>query len=688
MAGANPFPRITINDLPREVIRLIALRIYDPLEITQQDRLTWGIFSTVDMHQERQDDLAALIALGQVSRKIRREVRRILFTCVRIPSIEHAEELIENKDGWARYVKSIIIDLNMFDLDDNASTSTRHRLSPPAHTLSGNSEASEYDHRHGHAHSHDRDPSQGVSPTRERRMTKAPRSCWAESALLTALLNSLPSLNHLSFFADASDDSTLALLFASLIPHPSLHAVPPAVLASPSALSAISASGSGLGHPANRHDAGRISVDHGHPPQQQYRPFVPLPHRLRSFGWRQRATPPALFRQFSQSSTFVSTLHLLRHAHNLSFLVLDADMDEMTQSDVLTAVKELSLRQSPMGERPDKVSLMLCGPISGWNDRFLRGISDCFREGIKELFFDRPLRKSAQAHATSFEAFTALLHPLESLPHLRLLQVGSYTFTLDLQSRIALHLARAIPSLLVLGLMGEEGETNWWGIWRRASQRGMAARTEPMTYDEEYDTRIKALEDGDLRRLEDEVERWIRSHPPTPPSTNRPAARIDEGDFVRGRRYTSERGEVWDVRMTPSVSPLAHPFPNAGEAGPTGYFHHHHLSHHFEQSPLVENQARQMSSAGLGEVFEKEPDRAGDPHGHGHGHNRTNESKRKYSRAMVHGDFEHEHGHGDIDETSDIALDPTTGVHPARALAEHDRPGQGKRMMSLDKLLG
>ena len=67
--------------------------------------LAWGIFSTVDMHQERQDDLASLVAFGQVCRKVRREARIILFRCIRTPTIEHVRQVIQNRDGWSRYVK-------------------------------------------------------------------------------------------------------------------------------------------------------------------------------------------------------------------------------------------------------------------------------------------------------------------------------------------------------------------------------------------------------------------------------------------------------------------------------------------------------------------------------------------------------------------------------------------------------
>ncbi|KAL1412617.1 hypothetical protein Q8F55_000364 [Vanrija albida] len=423
----------TLLDLPREVIRAIAVHIYDPLELTQQDRLTWGIFSTVDMHEERQDALFSLIALGDTCRKVRREVRVILFRCIRIPTVWHAYEAA--KYDWAPFVRSIIIDLTMFDLDE--------------------------------------------VPRNERR----PRSCWHESALLSRMINALPCLQHISFFADASDDSTLSLLFASIIDHPSRHARP-------------------------------------QPDDEAYE-RQPIATRLKSFGWRQRAAPPSEFRTFSQTSTFVSTMHVLRHAHNLSFLVLDADMDEMGSSDILTAVRELAKREAPLGQEPAKVSLMLCGPIAGWEDGFLDQLVDTFRD-IRELFLDRPLKKLIRAVNDENE-FINVLAPLQALPYLQLVQVGSYTFSLETQQDIALRLAYMCPSLVVIGLLGSEGDTTWWGAWRGAG-------------DAVY---IRPMGDGHLFLLEDcarasrrpslaGIEELI--------SKSRRASFASEGGIVRSRR--------------------------------------------------------------------------------------------------------------------------------------------------------
>ncbi|KAL7423960.1 hypothetical protein Q5752_001545 [Cryptotrichosporon argae] len=457
----------TFADLPREVIRNIVNQLYDPLELTQQDRLTWGIFSTVDMHQEREDCLLSLVAFGSTCRRVRREVRATIFRCIRISSTAHAHEVVRNRGGWARYVRSMIVDLTMFD------------------------------------------------------DARRPRSCWQESALLTALLTAVPNLSHLSFFADASDDSTLALLFAALIPHPSLHAVPPpAGPPSPSAVSAVSTSASASGSGAAR------------------LPAAPFAARLRSFGWRQRAAPPAALAEFASTSTFVSALHVLRHAYALSLLVLDADMDEMRQADVLEPLRELALRTAPLGERPSLISLMLCGPIRGWDGQFLRSVVDTLQD-IKELFIDRPLGK--QRASTTVESFIDLLLPLADLPQLRLLQIGSYMFPPATQFAIATRLAGLMPSLIVVGLLGEEGDTTWWGLWRgvrgdlgngaghgwRQAAHGAFAASGP-------GITVQPLGDGHLAQLGARLEAQQRSVAPTPPWEASPSARelaeAGEGD--------------------------------------------------------------------------------------------------------------------------------------------------------------
>lgn len=219
----------------------------------------------------------------------------------------------------------------------------------------------------------------------------SPRSCWRESALLIALLQCLPNLEHLSFFADQSDDSTLALLFATLIPHPSLHPIPPPLPFTPAA-SRI---------PSPMRDLS--------PPSPPASP-LPLATRIKSFGWRQRSKPPSGYHDFSTASTFVSTLHLLRHAHRLTYLVLDADMDMIRPTDLSAALRELYRRKYPPGETALPFSLIICGPIQGWEregKEVLEMIAQESGGSVHELFIDRPLVKSTSNYLIDQEAFVS-----------------------------------------------------------------------------------------------------------------------------------------------------------------------------------------------------------------------------------------------------------------------------------------
>lgn len=224
----------------------------------------------------------------------------------------------------------------------------------------------------------------------------SPRSCWKESALLIALLQSLPHLEHLSFFADQSDDSTLALLFATLIPHPSLHPIPPP-------LPFTTPAGSRSHSP---------TIASSPPPDPAH--ALPLAARIRSFGWRQRSKPPVGYHEFSTASTFVSTLHLLRHAHRLTYLVLDADMDVIRPSDLSVVLKELYRRKHPQGEPAAPYSLILCGPIQGWEKEgggkgILEMIAQESGGSVCELFIDRPLVKSSTNYVIDVQAFVSLM---------------------------------------------------------------------------------------------------------------------------------------------------------------------------------------------------------------------------------------------------------------------------------------
>jgi hypothetical protein len=57
--------------------------------------------------------------------------------------------------------------------------------------------------------------------------------------------------------------------------------------------------------------------------------------------------------------------------------------------------------------------------------------------------------------------------PLAELPNLTLLQIGGYPLTTPDQLLVTDMVAKRCERLLVVGWLGLEGETNWYGIWRR-----------------------------------------------------------------------------------------------------------------------------------------------------------------------------------------------------------------------------
>lgn len=309
------------------------------------------------MSPTRQAALDSLIEFGWTCRRVRKEVKVVLFRCIRVTSVESIHNVISHKDDWGPYVKwvllscsmfvadgrSIIIDLNMFDQPDDPDLT--------------------------------------------------PRSCWRESALLISLLQALPNLEHLSFFADQSDDSTLVLAFATLIPHPSLHPTPPSTQAS----------------------RPETSISRRSSPFTPIHTSAPLPlaSRIRSFGWRQRSKPPTGYEEFSTASTFVSTLHLIRHAHKLEYLVLDADMDKIRSLDITILLAELKQRKAPTGEPLRPCALTLCGPIKEWAQDAKGVLSALVKESgghVGELFLDRPLAKSTERHIVDIDTFVSHLY--------------------------------------------------------------------------------------------------------------------------------------------------------------------------------------------------------------------------------------------------------------------------------------
>jgi hypothetical protein len=296
--------------------------------------------------------------------------------------------------------RSIIIDLTMFEQDQDQSQDRED------------------------SQSDDLDP----DPT--------PRSCWRESAFLIALLQALPNLEHLSFFADQSDDSTLVLMFATLIPHPSLHPIPPPT--------SYLSSSNGTPIPKSRSTRHRHrSLASGSTTPTTPGPSIiskqstplPLASRIRSFGWRQRSKPPEGYHAFSTASTFVSTLHLMRHAHNLEYLVLDADMDNIRLSDMTIVLSELRRRKAPPGEKLQPYALTLCGPIVGWTgggEGLLEKMVEESGGYIGELFLDRPLEKRAERYITNEDDFVSLY--LTTMPYYTLTCIPGRAFVASTRS--------------------------------------------------------------------------------------------------------------------------------------------------------------------------------------------------------------------------------------------------------------
>ncbi len=189
---------------------------------------------------------------------------------------------------------------------------------------------------------------------------------------------------------------------------------------------------------------------------------------------------------------------------------------------------------------------MLCGPIKGWEEGFLQGRVDL--QGIKELFLDRPLKKQKAAHATSVEAFVSQevesgVYVITDLQTSLLLPGGNYLTDAPASWVVPVpalgpdrhcDLSRARRALAArVGLLGEEGETNWWGIWRERALvgekwlplcGGMAStvvyrRDRRTTHIGTTACRISGScrsKNGHLRLLEEEAEehrRWRRIGP-------------------------------------------------------------------------------------------------------------------------------------------------------------------------------
>lgn len=137
-------------------------------------------------------------------------------------------------------------------------------------------------------------------------------------------MSKLPSLEHLSFFADGSDDLSLALFF--------------------------------------------------------YKPDVHhLGTRLRSFGWRARSETPFESRVFANSSMFISFSEFFKGCPRLGCVVLDSNAEtiSMSTSDLDLVMTSLQKRRIEVASDqrcgieveetlPPKLTLMLLGRMNQW----------------------------------------------------------------------------------------------------------------------------------------------------------------------------------------------------------------------------------------------------------------------------------------------------------------------------------
>jgi hypothetical protein len=146
-----------------------------------------------------------------------------------------------------------------------------------------------------------------------------------EVKALQDLTAALPGLEHLSFFADGSDDITLSLFFGT----------------------------------------------------ERIRRYIGP--RLKSFGWRARSETPQEARSFSATSMFISFSDFLRNCNRLGCIVLDCNAEVMGMSaqDLELVLSSLQDRRLEVMQndglrygRSDRghpaLTLMLCGLMSRW----------------------------------------------------------------------------------------------------------------------------------------------------------------------------------------------------------------------------------------------------------------------------------------------------------------------------------
>ncbi|CAK9786865.1 hypothetical protein CC85DRAFT_331410 [Cutaneotrichosporon oleaginosum] len=343
-----------------EIYRLIGEHLDDPLDRLKRTWLDYGTTlstSPLLVISERNED-ASLRAFARICRKVYAAVRPLLFRKIYIHTIAMAERVL--RADWAVHVVVLQLSMQMFN---------------------------------------------GVLVQGERHRYRK-RSCWEESALLVRVLRALPNLAHFVLFSGVTDETTLALLFAELIPR----------------------------------DGALGSSSHA---------ATTFPSRLRSLQWSPLSYHWPEERTFPSTLDFASLHHLLTHADNLDTLLLGAD-DELRSFDVLEAYRHLS----------HPVRLIVSSEISedsgGWREL----VPALAKQGLKELAMHR-LPEECSDLGTAM----ALLAPLAESGSTAL-DIGWFPFETKAEGKAIVDilpyvLAKMISTLCTIGVWGSLGWIRW-----------------------------------------------------------------------------------------------------------------------------------------------------------------------------------------------------------------------------------
>jgi hypothetical protein len=62
-----------------------------------------------------------LVALGSTSKALWSEVRPSLLRCIRVADEERLRTVVASKDDWGKHVRSIVVDMSLFEGDERQS---------------------------------------------------------------------------------------------------------------------------------------------------------------------------------------------------------------------------------------------------------------------------------------------------------------------------------------------------------------------------------------------------------------------------------------------------------------------------------------------------------------------------------------------------------------------------------------